>query len=88
VEAEISAGAVEIRVRDEGPGIPLDEQARIFEKFVRGSAVNASGPKGTGIGLAMVKHIVEAHRGRVGLESRPGAGSTFNIHLPAEGVSS
>jgi signal transduction histidine kinase len=88
VDAAAAAGAVEIRIRDEGPGIPADDQARIFEKFVRGSTVNASGPKGAGIGLAMVKQIVEAHRGRVGLESRPGAGSTFIIQLPAEAIPS
>ncbi len=84
VEAESAAGAVEIRVRDEGSGIPVDDQARIFEKFVRGSDVRTGGPKGAGIGLAMVKHIVDAHHGRVGVASRPGAGSTFTIHLPAE----
>ncbi len=84
VEADSAAGAVEIRVRDEGSGIPVDDQARIFEKFVRGSDVRTGGPKGAGIGLALVKHIVDAHHGRVGVASRPGAGSTFTIHLPAE----
>lgn len=75
-------GTVAIRVRDQGAGIPAAEQAHIFEKFVRGSASELRGVKGTGIGLAMVRHIVKAHGGDVGVESAPGHGSTFTIQLP------
>ena len=77
-------GSLAITVRDEGLGIPRDEQAEIFNKFVRGAASRAHGIKGTGIGLAMVRHIVEAHGGRIHLESVPGEGSTFTIVLPLQ----
>jgi signal transduction histidine kinase len=76
---------VAIRVRDRGPGIPVDEQKEIFNKFVRGSAARASSVKGTGVGLAMVRHTVRAHGGEVRVESRAGEGSTFTILLPGEG---
>jgi signal transduction histidine kinase len=84
VEVE-QAGEVMIRVRDEGYGIPASESRRIFRKFVRGSAAAAHDVKGTGIGLAMVKHIVDAHAGRVVIDSEPGPGSTFTIILPEGG---
>lgn len=76
-------GCVAISVRDRGLGIPRHEQDEIFKKFVRGMASRAHGIKGTGIGLAMVRHIVEAHGGTVRVESAPGEGSTFTIVLPA-----
>jgi two-component system phosphate regulon sensor histidine kinase PhoR len=80
---EVESGAqVLIRVRDRGFGIPQSEQGRIFGKFVRGSSAKASGAKGTGIGLAMVRHIVNAHGGKVLVDSVPGQGSTFTIVLP------
>ena len=70
-----------IRVRDRGLGVPRHEHADIFERFVRGADAKAHGIKGTGIGLAMVRHIVSAHGGDVGVESVPGEGSTFTIAL-------
>jgi two-component system sensor histidine kinase SenX3 len=76
-------GSVEISVRDRGLGVPPDEQQEIFRQFVRGRDARARGIKGTGIGLAMVQHIVSGHGGRVALESAPGEGSTFTIVLPA-----
>ena len=83
VRVEVEDGSrVTIRVRDEGLGIAPSEQRRIFEKFERGSSAAAAGIKGTGIGLAMVQHIVDAHGGTVTVESRPGGGSTFTIELP------
>ena len=81
VVAEADSRTVAIQVRDEGPGIPPDEQARIFDRFVRGTLARESGAKGTGLGLAMVRHIVEAHGGRVSVESTPGRGSTFTMTL-------
>jgi len=78
-------GAVAIAVRDHGLGIPRREHARIFQKFVRGADATSARIKGTGIGLAMAHHIVAAHRGRILLESEPGAGSTFTIEVPAAG---
>jgi signal transduction histidine kinase len=82
VEVE-KAHEVAIRVRDEGFGIHPSEQKQIFRKFARGAAAREHGVKGTGIGLAMVKHIVDAHAGRVTVDSEPGRGSTFTIILPA-----
>jgi signal transduction histidine kinase len=75
---------VAIAVRDEGVGIPAAEREAIFKKFVRGTSSDGRGTKGTGIGLAMVKHIVEAHGGEVQVESAVGQGSTFTILLPVE----
>lgn len=74
--------SVLLGVGDEGVGIPPAEQARIFEKFVRGSDAKRSGIRGVGIGLALVKRIVDAHRGSVRVDSEPGRGSTFTIVLP------
>jgi two-component system phosphate regulon sensor histidine kinase PhoR len=81
VEVE-KANEVAIRVRDSGFGIGASEQKRIFRKFARGAAALDHGVKGTGIGLAMVKHIVDAHAGRITVDSEPGRGSTFTIVLP------
>jgi signal transduction histidine kinase len=74
---------VSIAVRDEGLGIPRDEQERVFDRFVRGAAAQRSTIKGTGIGLSMARHIVRAHGGDIRLTSTPGKGSTFTIVLPA-----
>lgn len=76
-------GSVSIAVRDYGIGIPASEHKSVFQKFVRGAASTSGGIRGTGLGLAMVRHIVEAHRGTVNLESVEGKGSTFTIVLPA-----
>jgi two-component system phosphate regulon sensor histidine kinase PhoR len=86
VRVEVEADSrVAIRVRDRGFGIPPSEREQILRKFTRGSAAKAHGIKGTGIGLAMVKHIVIAHGGRVLIESEAGQGSTFTIELPKGG---
>ena len=69
-------------VEDHGPGIPFAEHERIFERFYRlGSELRRETP-GVGIGLSIVKHIVEAHNGRVLVRSAPGQGSRFAIELP------
>lgn len=82
VEVATKATGVAIAVRDEGIGIPRHEQTEIFDKFVRGAASRAHGIKGTGIGLAMVRHIVQGHGGSAHVQSAPGEGSTFTILLP------
>lgn len=73
---------VSIGVRDYGPGVPAEEQRRIFDKFVRGEAAKSRRIRGTGLGLAMVSHIVKAHGGSVRVSSAPGEGSTFTMVLP------
>jgi signal transduction histidine kinase len=74
---------VEIAVSDKGIGIPPAEQSRIFEPFYRGSEALARQIHGNGLGLSIVRRIVEAHGGRVTVTSAPGAGSTFTMRLPA-----
>jgi len=70
-----------IRIEDSGPGIPADEQTRIFEKFFRASN-RPQGVEGTGLGLAIVKSVVDSHQGRVWVESKVGQGSAFVVILP------
>ncbi len=72
-----------VEVRDRGPGIAPEEQARVWQKFVRGTQVARFDlAPGSGIGLALVKALVEAQGGRVGLESTPGRGACFWFELP------
>jgi two-component system, NtrC family, sensor histidine kinase KinB len=75
---------VRIEVRDDGPGIAPEYQPRLFEKFYR---VPGSAPGGAGLGLSIVRDVVEAHGGKVGVESAPGAGATFWIELPDQQAS-
>jgi two-component system phosphate regulon sensor histidine kinase PhoR len=82
VQWGIEKSNVAIRVRDGGPGIPASEKRAVFRKFVRGSTAEAANVKGSGVGLAMVRHIVAAHGGDVTLASEPGSGSVFTILLP------
>jgi signal transduction histidine kinase len=80
VEIERDADAAILRVRDTGPGIPTDEQLRIFDRLFRGDTSRAE--RGLGLGLSVVKAIVEAHAGTVEVQSEPGRGSTFTVRLP------
>jgi len=75
-------GMIEISVSDDGPGIPADAQARIFERFFRVDKARSREQGGTGLGLSIVKHVVQAHGGDVSVVSSPGAGSTFTFTLP------
>ena len=82
VAARREGTGVAIEVADEGIGIPPSERERIFEKFYRIGRSETQGRRGSGVGLALVKHIVDAHRGRVTIEGGPGEGSRFTLHLP------
>ncbi len=71
-----------LSVKDQGYGIPAEARERIFEKFYRLQRDTASNVVGTGLGLPLVKEIIERHGGRINVESEEGKGSTFTIHLP------
>ncbi len=76
-------GAVRVEVVDQGPGIPPEEQARIWDLFSRGTHDREQGTRGgSGIGLAVVRRLVEAHAGRVGVESAPARGACFWFEIP------
>ncbi len=82
VEATVAEDEIRITVRDQGEGIEARHLDRIFERFYRVDKARSSKLGGTGLGLAIVKHVAQAHGGRVSVESAPGRGSNFNIHLP------
>jgi signal transduction histidine kinase len=86
VEVGIHIGRQQARVwvRDEGPGLPLEEQARIWERFhrVKGIEVQSGSGIGLGLGLHICRTIIERHQGRVGVKSAPGQGATFWFTLP------
>jgi signal transduction histidine kinase len=83
VELGGSGPRVTLTVRDDGPGIPKDEQQMVFEKFVRGTAARSARIKGTGVGLALSRQIARAHGGDLTLQSEPGRGAAFTVTLPA-----
>jgi hypothetical protein len=82
--ARVVPGHVELRVVDQGPGIPESELSKLFSDFGRTSVKPTGGEKSTGLGLAIVKRIVEAHGGQTWAESGVGQGSTFRFTLPLE----
>jgi signal transduction histidine kinase len=82
VSARREGDRVLVSVRDRGIGIPKNEQRRIFEKFYRVETSVVHTTKGSGLGLALVQHITEAHGGHVEVVSAPGEGSTFTLSLP------
>lgn len=84
LEARRVENRIAISVRDTGCGIPKMHQDRIFERFYVVDKSRSRKLGGTGLGLAIVKHIAEVHGGYVTVESAPGAGSTFTMHLPAD----
>jgi PAS domain S-box-containing protein len=83
VRATWAGGRWRIDVADQGIGIPPDEMDRLFQRFVRASNARTSGRPGTGLGLSVVKAIVELHGGQVTVDSVLDQGTTFSIHLPA-----
>ena len=81
VEVGVETGAAVVRVRDTGPGIPADERDRVFERFWRGRG--AAGIAGSGIGLAVVAALAEAHGGTVAAGGAPGGGAVLTLSLPS-----
>jgi len=79
---KLADGALEIFVRDDGPGIPAAALERVFERFYRVDKARSRDQGGTGLGLAIVKHIVHAHGGEVRVASELGKGATFFFTLP------
>jgi two-component system, OmpR family, phosphate regulon sensor histidine kinase PhoR len=82
VRVERANGFIALTVIDKGIGIPLSEQQKIFDKFYRGSEPSVRRIRGSGIGLAITKHVAEMHGGEVLVESEPGKGSTFTLRIP------
>jgi two-component system sensor histidine kinase BaeS len=84
ITGERQNGAVVLSVSDDGPGIAAEDLPRIFERFYRADKARSGSGGHTGLGLAISKAIVEAHGGSLEASSRPGAGATFTVRLPAE----
>jgi len=80
--SEVAPGIVELSIEDEGAGIPVDKMERVFDRFYRVDEGRTRDAGGAGLGLAIAKWAVEAHGGKISLQSRQPGGSTFSIRLP------
>jgi len=87
VTISIRGGSVRVAVADRGPGVSSEQAPRLFEPYYRAPATAGLGKDGVGLGLSIVKSIVEAHNGQVGVESRRGGGARFWLALPTVGRS-
>ena len=76
-------GEIRLAVRDDGIGIPTDQQEKVWQRFYQADPSRSDGG-GAGLGLSMVRKIAQLHGGRMSLESVPGVGSVFTLHLPEE----
>ena len=86
VEAHSNGREAIVAVHDDGPGVPLGDQPHLFERFYRVHKDRSRDAGGSGLGLSIVKHTVQAHGGTVALQSTPGAGATFTVSLPLKQV--
>jgi signal transduction histidine kinase len=82
VAVEVDDAAIRLVVADSGIGIPTSEQDQLFTRFFRSSTAQQLAIQGTGLGLAVVKTIVDAHHGGIEMSSEPGGGTTFTVTLP------
>ena len=82
IDASLKDNRLYLKVHDNGIGIPLQEQKRVFEKFYRAQNIPDTNLPGIGLGLSYVKLMVEAHGGSITLQSQPGKGTTFTIEIP------
>lgn len=73
-----------VRIKDNGIGMDKETQSRVFEKFYRAHTGNLHNVKGFGLGLSYVKAIIDAHGGKIKVESTPGKGSTFTFTIPSD----
>ena len=71
-----------VSITDEGPGLSSEDKKKIFGRFQRPSARPTAGESSSGLGLSIVKRLVELHKGTVTIESKPGRGATFKVQLP------
>jgi PAS domain S-box-containing protein len=85
IDAAVSNGWVRVTVSDHGPGVPPDHRNDLFRRFMYPDKNNHKAQYGAGLGLSVVKAVVEAHDGQVGVEDRPGGGAVFWFTLPVEG---
>jgi len=83
VTSEDGSAWAELAVVDQGMGIPARDLERVFERFYRVDRARSRGTGGTGLGLALVRHVAGNHHGDVSVESQEGLGSTFRLRLPA-----
>lgn len=84
ISAVAEGSVVRVEVVDRGPGLPLGEEARVFDKFYRAAGTVAQG--GIGLGLTICRGIITAHGGRIWAENRPGGGAAFRFTLPLSGI--
>ncbi|MGW0846248.1 sensor histidine kinase [Streptomyces sp. NPDC002787] len=84
LEVAVESGTAEVRITDSGPGIPADDQERVFDRFYRVDKARSRDRGGSGLGLAVARSLVRAHGGTIDLTSRPGA-TTFTVRLPLGG---
>jgi two-component system sensor histidine kinase KdpD len=82
VAAQHRASTIIIRVADDGPGLPAGQEARVFDKFFRGTATAMDGRRGVGLGLTICRAIIQAHGGQISAANRPTGGAEFVIELP------
>lgn len=84
--AERDGDDARLEVADDGPGIPDEALPHLFDRFYRVDGARSGRGNGAGLGLAIVRWIVQQHGGRVDVDARPGEGTRFTVHLPAAPV--